>query len=266
MKSFVASTLWLTAFCVLSSRQGYAQVGAEPDAEFVLPETIERTDRILYKTNEFSFVRVAYTTRSGGTDTFLVDFPEADKTILQAVEQYLPLTVNPEPVILSLTDPELAKYPFIYMVEGGSLRLSEPEATTLRRYLLGGGFLMVDDFWGEREWLALESQIRLALPELEPQVLDPSHDIYRSFFQIDALPPIPGINELMNSQGRVDSNNPPQVRGLHDANGRLIAIFLHNMDFGDAWESVDSPMYPRQSSLGGAIPMGINIIVYALSH
>ena len=68
------------------------------------------------------------------------------------LQQLTTLKVNPEPIYLELTDRRLFEYPFLYLIEPGDLYFHEPEVKALRKYLLNGGFLMVDDFWGEEEW------------------------------------------------------------------------------------------------------------------
>jgi hypothetical protein len=67
-------------------------------------------------------------------------------------------------MVLDLTDPRLNDQPFIYMAEGGRMSLSPAEIKCLRDYLLGGGFLMVDDFWGEAEWESLAGDFRRVFP------------------------------------------------------------------------------------------------------
>ncbi len=94
----------------------------------------------------------------------MTDWPDSDLNFSFRLQQLTSLKVNPDPISLRLTDERLFDYPFIYMIEPGALEFSEDEVKTLRRYLLNGGFLMVDDFWGEYQWRNFYEQIKRRLP------------------------------------------------------------------------------------------------------
>jgi len=182
------------------------------------------------------------------------------------IERATGLSAN-DPVALELTDPGLGEYPFIYIVEGGMLRLSDGEVSSLRDYLLGGGFLMVDDFWGEREWESLAGQLRRVFPDREPIELQTDHELFRSLYQINEKAMLPNIAVLASEnptgeQGATEAH----YRGLFDDTGRLMAVLCHNTDFGDAWEHAGNLRYPRDVLSEYALPMSLNIVVYALSH
>ena len=148
------------------------------------------------------------------------------------------------------------------------MRLTEAEVRSLRNYLMGGGFLMVDDFWGEEEWGSLRAELGRVFPDLEPVELSTDHEIFRSFYEFDELPRVPSLWATWpeNTSGRESATAEPHYFGLLDDTGRLMALLCHNSDFGDAWEYQESPDYPREISLGRGVPMGVNIVVYALSH
>jgi hypothetical protein len=101
----------------------------------------------------FTFVRIKYDSsgyrRGGGWAT---DFRDSELNFSLRLQQLTTLKVNPEPIVLQLTDPKLFEYPFIYIIEPGDLMFHEPEVLALRKYLSNGGFLMVDDFWGDEEY------------------------------------------------------------------------------------------------------------------
>jgi hypothetical protein len=182
------------------------------------------------------------------------------------------LEVDAKGKVLELTDPELRRYPFIYIVEPGHLRFRDPEIPALRTYLLGGGFLMVDDFWGEDEWENFHAEIKRVFPEREPREVPLDHSIFRCFYDIRVKPQVPNVATGIRSQftgitwEREDAKEP-HYRGLFDDNGRLMAIFCHNTDLGDGWEREgEDEYYFREFSLKRAYPMGINIVVYALTR
>ena len=182
------------------------------------------------------------------------------------------MEVNPNGLILELTDPELFNYPFIYIVEPGSLRFTEDEVTALRQYLLNGGFLMVDDFWGEREWQNFEYEISRVFPNRVPEELPLSHPIFHAVFDLKEKPQIPNIGDALRgrSQGitweRYDAQEV-HFKALYDDEGRMMAIICHNTDLGDGWEEegVDK-WYFHEFSEKKAYPMGINIVFYAMTH
>jgi hypothetical protein len=131
---------------------------------------------------------------------------------------------------------------------------------------------MVDDFWGEAEWESLAGELRRAFPDRQPIDLPLSHEIFRSCYEIRAKPQVPNVQLGINSQyngitwERTDAREP-HYRGLFDDNGRLMAIFCHNTDLADGWEREGvNEYYYREFSLKKAYPMGINIVVYALTH
>jgi hypothetical protein len=259
---FITSTCsWLTLSLTLVVSSLQAQQTEPMEAEFEMPVPIRSVQQIPFKTSAFTFVRVQYSSGPSGRGNrgaWLTDWPEADRVFSSQVERLTGLATNPDGLQLSLTDPVLQQYPFIYIVEAGQMALSDEETMSLRDYLLGGGFLMVDDFWGDYEWEIFITQFRRAFPDRELVELSAEHDIFRSFYEISELPQAPGRGGARSGE--------PRLWGLSDDDGRLMAIVCHNYDFGDAWEHLDDPWYPRAISMGQAIPMGVNIVVYALSH
>jgi hypothetical protein len=222
--------------------------------------------KLKFEAEEFTFVRIKYSSDGPFGESWLVDYPHAEDHFLPQLEGITGFRVHPDSVILELIDSSLAQYPFIYIVEGGRLSLDDAEVVALREYLLGGGFLMVDDFWGDVEWASLAAEMRRVFPDREPVELWPDHEVFHSFYGIGEKPRVPGIRELATgSDGGVGSDEA-DIRGLIDDDGRVKAILCHNMDFGDAWEHLDDPNYPKEFSLGGGVMMGVNIVVYALAH
>ena len=108
------------------------------------------------KQDKFTFVRIKYNTKGleGGNHhrggRWATDYPDADLALCSQVEQLTNLKA--ESLVLELTDEKLPNYPFIILFEPGQLELTDTEVAALRKYLLSGGFLMVDDFWGDFEY------------------------------------------------------------------------------------------------------------------
>ena len=106
---------------------------------------------------------------STGGSIWRSDHPEADLNFIRRFQEVTQIQTEPEPKVMQLTDAELAKYPFLYVVEGAYLQFTAEEAQGLRKYLDGGGFLLVDDSWGEASWQNLVEQFKLVFPDQEPK-------------------------------------------------------------------------------------------------
>jgi len=222
----------------------------------------------------FTFARVRYTSlgRRGRWDRWRTDYPDSDLNFSFRLQQLTSLKVNPTPVILDLTEPNLFKYPFIYLIEPGALLFSDEEVVALRQYLDNGGFLMVDDFWGEREWDHFYHQIKRVFPTKEPQEIPLEHEIFHCVYDLKEKPQVPSIQAAWQGRGsgrtweRHDAEEP-HYRGFFDDEGRLMALVCHNTDLGDGWEREGvEEWYFREFSEKWAYPMGINIVTYAMTH
>ncbi len=227
----------------------------------------------------FTFVRLRYDTRFGpgrwGHDMWTVDWPDADLNFSYRLQEMTSLEVDPDGLQLDLTDPRLFDFPFIYMVEPGELQFTDEDVEALRRYLLSGGFLMVDDFWGDYEWEGFARQIRRVLPDRPIEDLPPDHPIFNIVMKVPHNPQIPnvgqGIRSLSNGVTWEEDKNPgardPHYRGIFDERGRPLVIICHNTDLGDGWEEeARSPDYFREFSEKIAYPLGINILFYAMTN
>ncbi|MEO7597311.1 MAG: DUF4159 domain-containing protein [Opitutus sp.] len=229
-----------------------------------------------FKEDVFSFARLRYTSygggRWGGGRRWSTDAPEADLNLLFRLQQMTSLKVNPNVTFIEITAQNLANYPFVYMVEPGALEFTEAEVTALRAYLLNGGFLMVDDFWGDAEWENFYYQIKRVFPDREPIDLGLEHPIFHSVFDLKAKPQMPSIDQFLSTgltyepDGRTGAEEV-HYRGLFDDKGRLVAIICHNTDLGDGWEREgEDATYFTRFSEKMAYPMMINILFYTMTH
>jgi hypothetical protein len=188
------------------------------------------------------------------------------------LQQLTSLKVNPRPVVVELTDPELFDYPFVYMIEPGTLYVSDEEVKALRRYLLNGGFMMVDDFWGEYEWQNFYQEIKRVFPDREPEEVPLSHEIFQCVYQMKEKPQVPaigwGARQGITWEPRRESDTrTPYYRAITDDAGRIMVFICHNTDLGDGWEREgEDEYYFREFSVKKAYPMGINIVTYAMTH
>ena len=120
---------------------------------------------------EFAFVRIQYDSYYGGGfygGPWLTDFPASDENFLRGVARLTNVRVMSKPIVLRFDDDEIFDYPFLYALEmgrEGGLSLSPAEVENLREYLLRGGFLLIDDFWGQQQWDAFYRDFSQIFPD-----------------------------------------------------------------------------------------------------
>jgi len=237
-----------------------------------------------FEKDVFTFVRIRYSTgggaygrrRRGGDWT--TDYPDAELNLSFRLQQMTSMKVDPNGRVLEIGDPELFRYPFIYIVEPGSLAFEDGEVPILRRYLLHGGFLMIDDFWGDDEWENLEAELKRVFPDRKIYDLPRTHGVFHAVFDIpnDLNLQLPSLGWGWGNRGGITwetnkrydvGGTDAHIRGINDDKGRLCVIICHNTDNGDGWEREGADEYYfREFSEKKAYPLGINIIFYAMTH
>jgi uncharacterized protein DUF4159 len=210
-----------------------------------------------------------------GWDT---DYPGADNNFsvrlseLTRVRVKLDATGQPDYVVVRLNDPLLFHCPMVYMEDVGTARFSEEEVSNLRAYLLKGGFLTVDDFWGSRAWERWEEEIGRVLPSEEYPIVDipPEHPLMHVLYDVKEVEQVSSIQFWMRSGGSVSERGADSARvnfrGIEDERGRLIVVMAHNTDIPDTWEreGESREYFDRFSPNGYAL--GVNIVLYGLTH
>jgi hypothetical protein len=226
----------------------------------------------------FRFCRIMFRQNPNGDgDGWSVDYPRADINLSYRLSELTSTSVsrdahgNYNHAVIRLTDPELDKCPFIMLTEPGGSYFDEDEAAHLRDYLLRGGFLWADDFWGERAWANWAEQIGKALPPGEYPIVDIplSHEIFHMLYQVNAVPQIPSINSWF--RGRQTSERGaesavPHARGIFNDHGNLIVLSTHNTDLGDAFEREGENRDFFDHFAGVGYAFGINALLYAMTH
>ncbi len=226
-----------------------------------------------FERDVFTFVRVWYEhNRYGGRGGWTTDHPDSDLNFSFRLQQMTSMKVDPDAWWIRLTEPELRDYPFIYIVEPGALSLDEREVIALRNYLLNGGFLMLDDFWGERDWRNVETVMRRVFPDRPFREIPLDHPIYQRPFLITEKGQVPNVHLGIESQFHGRTWEAPDAvevhhRGIFDDQDRLMVIATHNTDNGDGWEREgENDYYFFNFSEKIAYPLGINIIFYVMTH
>jgi hypothetical protein len=221
--------------------------------------------------------------RSASHWGWITDFPDSDLNLSYRLQQLTSLKTDPEGRVLRLTDPTVFDYPWIYMVEPGRMVLRDEEVPILRKYLLNGGVLMADDFWGPVQWDNFAYEINRVFLGREFIELEMTNDLFHCVFDIK----VPK-NKLQtpNSRQGASSLNPysrfygvtwerhdgvecreMHVRALYDDKGHIMIIATHNCDNGDGWEREgEDDGFFHEFSEKRAYPLGINIVFYLMTH
>jgi hypothetical protein len=222
---------------------------------------------------EFHFIRLEYEqlpwTRRGFYNRWWAqDWPAAEIHFNQGIQRLTALDVG-DGRHFTITDERLFDYPWVYATQVGYWVLSEAEVARLREYLLRGGFLMTDDFYGEEQWTVFRESMLDVFPDRTIVEVDESHQSLHVLYDLDQRIQIPGLRHLRRGYGGDIVAEPqgsgPQWRGIFDDDGRLMVAANYNMDIGDAWEHADLPEYPEPMT-ALAYRFGINYILYAMTH
>lgn len=275
-RAFLLSVLLLAAGAGLAQRRFFrpADDFSNPRASQHSGETPMWSNPPGFERDVFTFVRVKYHSGYRG-HRWATDWPDADINFAYRLQQMTSMKVDPNGKCMEITDPELFRQPFIYIVEPGDLAFTDEEVPILRRYLLNGGFLMVDDFWGDAEWENFAAEIERVFPDRKIFDIPRTHPVFNCVFPLpeDLNLQVPNINLGTESQysGRTwerDDGDPAvHIRGINDDKGRLCVIICHNTDNGDGWEREgENHYYFKEFSEKKAYPLGINIVFYAMTH
>jgi hypothetical protein len=231
LTAHLKSGLWLlaAAFLVVASPVGRTGLcrGAEPGG--------------------FTVAQLKY---RGGGDWYAN--PTSLPNLLAAVRSRTQVDVAERPATVSLDDEELFLYPMIHMTGHGRVALSDDDVASLRDYLERGGFLWADDNYGMDRYF--RAQLDRVLPDAPLTELPFDHEIYHSFY--DFPQGLPKIHE--------HDGGPPHGYGAY-LKGRLVVFYSFNTDIGDGLEDEEVHHDPPEKH-EAALRMGVNIVVYALTH
>lgn len=241
-------------------------------------ELMEKAINPAFKEDVFTFARLKFDAeqgyRYGGGRLWDDDSPEADLNVIFRLYETTSLKVRPGLNFIDITTNDLANHPFVYMAAGGRVSLSDADADCLRRYMLSGGFVMVDDFWGDDQWQHFYEQLKLIFPKREPVELTLDHPIFHTVFKFKKLPQIPSVGAFMRYHVSYDPGWPydekghdPRYYAVYDDKNRMMMLICFNNHYGDGWEHEgDDQSYFDTFSEPMGYPMLINIVTYAMSH
>ncbi|OFE12313.1 hypothetical protein PHACT_03495 [Pseudohongiella acticola] len=231
-------------------------------------------------TSEFTWLRGRYENYPGGRGRrggwWDTDFPDAEQNLMRGVQRYTFIdaqTYNTR--WIDLTDPELFEHIFLYMTMkripiGGMSSgpdFAPDEVDALREFALRGGFVMLDDFWGEAHYQDFLIEMAKIFPDRELVKLDLEHEIFSIFYDIEQVAQVPGraVTWDYGSVTLDDPRYPPSVHAILDDDGRAMVVANFNSDMGDGWEHTFHEYYPTSMS-NEAYRLGINYLIYAYTH
>jgi uncharacterized protein DUF4159 len=228
----------------------------------------------------FNFCRLMYERYryEDGGQGWWTDYPDADKNFSIRLSELTKTRVSrqtdgePNHLVVQATDDALFKCPFIEIEDAGTAHFTDEEVARLREYLLKGGFLWSDDFWGTEAWESWVDELDRILPRNDYPVVDipVGHPIFHMQFEVRQIPQIPSIQFWRRSGGetseRQAESSQVHFRGVTDQHGRIMVLMTHNTDISDAWEREgEDPRFFYQFSPDG-YAVGINVLLYSMTH
>lgn len=203
--------------------------------------------------------------REGGT-SWTQDYPRADRHFSAALRRLTRIHVRSVEQPVNLDDGDDAfNYPWMNAGEMGDWKLTRAQAAALREYLLRGGFLMLDDFWGTEEWNRFAESMDMVFPDRPIVEIANDDPIFHIVYDLNERYQVPGQWALARGTTYRNDGATAHWRGIYDDHGRVMVAMTFNSDVGDSWEWADDPNYPEKYSALG-IRIGVNYVMYSMTH
>jgi hypothetical protein len=249
-------------FRVYTSFEGHADTNLPPDydvpAEFVV-------GRLMYPSFRGFF---GSDWERGGT-SWAVDYPRGDRKLAEVLRRFTRTDVRSVEQPVNPNDGnDIYDWPFLMVGLAGYWDLTDEQVRALRTYLLRGGFLFADSFFGSDSWVGFQEGLQRIFPDRPIVDLTDDHPVFHTVYDIPAMTTvqIPNMNALYGrGVGYLSDGRTPRWRGIEDEDGRLMVLIAFNNDVADAWQWADEPEYPADAANLG-LRIGVNFAVYALTH
>ncbi len=194
------------------------------------------------------------------------DYPKADRQFIRGVKRLTRIDARSTEHIVDANSDELFNYPWIYAEDPGAWQLNEAQAKRLREYVERGGFIMLDDSFGDREWATMKEGVQMILPDRPIEDLPDGDAIFHLVYDLDDRTQVLGTRHIWGWRRQLSPDMvKPRWSAVRDGKGRILIAICHNSDEGDAWEWADSSRYP-EAPASVAYRIGINYILYAMTH
>lgn len=255
---------------VHAAREFREYPGLEPDAWAPLPDDYKVpgefvVGRLMYPSSSYFgwFGRGDWTL---GATAWAVDYPKGDRFFAKVLRRLTRINVRSveQPVNLDDGD-DVYDWPFLVVGLPGMWDLTDAQVVKLREYLLRGGFLLCDSFFGTREWEGFVLGMRRIFPDRQIIDLPDSHPLFHTVYDLTAREQVPNMNALLGGRPYRADGVVPHWRAVLDDSGRAMVVIAFNNDLGDSWQWADIPEYPEKSASLG-LKMSVNFAVYAMTH
>lgn len=205
--------------------------------------------------------------RSGGSWT--VDYPCGDRTLAQALRRLTRIDVGSVEQPVSPDDgDDIYNWPYLHIGMPSNWNLTDAQAAKIRDYLLRGGFLLCDSFFGSREWEGFMIGMNKIFPHREIIDIPDGDPVFGIVYNLQEKYQVANFRSMRRSGAAVTyraDGKDPKWRGIRDDKGRLVVVMTVNNDLGDSWQLADNVQYPEKYSALG-IRLAVNFISYTLSH
>ena len=203
--------------------------------------------------------------RMGGT-SWSQDYPRADRHFAQALRRLTRINARSVEQPINLDDgDDVYNWPWLCAGELGDWMLTDAQAAKLRDYLMRGGFLLLDDFWGTLEWGRFQESMQKVFPDRQIVEIDNKDAIFHTVYDLDDRYQVPGEWALGRGGTYRNDGSTPYWRGISDDRDHIVVAMTFNSDIGDSWEWADEPHYPEKYSALG-IRIGVNYVIYSMTH
>ena len=257
-------------FRVYPSMEPYDDIPLPPDWQ-------EKTEwiqaRLMYPQHPFAFFGRRFRWgganldwREGGT-SWTQDYPRADRHFAAAVRRLTRVHARSveQPANPDDTD-DFFNWPWMVAGEMGDWKLTPSQVKTVREFLLRGGFLYLDDFWGPDEWARFDETMKAIFPDRPVVEIESRDPIFHTVYDLNDRYQVLGQWALRpGGMSQRAVGTVPHWQGIYDDKGRVMVTMSFNSDIGDSWEWADDPRYPEKFSALG-IRLGVNYVVYAMTH
>jgi uncharacterized protein DUF4159 len=201
----------------------------------------------------------------GGT-AWAVDYPRADRTFARLLRRLTRINVRSVEQPINLDDgDDVYDWPFLMVGLPGMWALTDDQVTKLREYLLRGGFLLCDSFFGTQEWAGFVDGMHRVFPDRPIVELADDHPLFHTVYDLTVRTQVPNMNALLGGVPYRADGRVPHWRAILDDTGRVMVAIAFNNDLGDSWQWADDPEYPQAAASVG-MRMGVNFAVYAMTH
>lgn len=217
---------------------------------------------------EFVLGRLRYRSdrdgRGGGYARWGIDANKGDRLFLDTLKRLTRIHVQTIENVVDVDADDMFETPFMFAVSTGDWQLSQSQADRLRKYFDRGGFLLVDDFHGDRDWQQFMRGVQMIYPAAHVVDLADQDPIFKVIYDLKERINVPGAN-VVHGRGYEKDGDTPYWRAVLDERGRIVIAVCFNMDVGDGWEYADHPDYPEKYS-AMALRLGVNYAAYAMTH